>query len=70
MDDIVRFIREMAGIWEQTDANLADCLADAADEIERLRAAGDALAACFTDRLEPFTDDELAIIKAWEARRG
>jgi hypothetical protein len=76
-DDIVTSLRESAGwikdVEHESWFGTADLQTDAADEIERLRAAGDALAEClrwwadFADQGYP--DDDA--LRTWEeARRG
>jgi 3-hydroxyisobutyrate dehydrogenase-like beta-hydroxyacid dehydrogenase len=71
-DEIER-MRESSNRWQATAAGLSEDIGNAEDEIERLRAAGDALAEClrywadFADQGYP--DDDA--LRTWqEARRG
>jgi len=70
-DDIVTRLRHMAWIAPEGEP-WADAMREAADEIKRLRATGDAL----LDRLNDWHngapyDRDAEAIKAWEeARRG
>lgn len=62
MADIVTALRE------QSQAPALRWLTEAADEIERLRAASDALAKSLAEFHDPF--DELRLLAWQEARRG
>ena len=64
MDDIVERLRAAAHSGDLALGQSFDCMA-VAEEIERLRAAGDALIAAIRNH-----DLREQHIKAWEARRG
>ena len=70
-DDIVTELRDWAAITDEAQGKAilvmlsGQVFADAADEIERLRAVGDALIAAIRNH-----DLREQHIKAWEARRG
>lgn len=71
--DIYKELREMCHMHHTKDDSdrLACFYCDAADEIERLRVAGDRIAAAYEAETEPQDDRQWAISKAWEeARRG
>lgn len=67
-DDIVIDLRKAIASTDYSDG-LCDIFGDAADEVERLRAAGDALAVAYRTLggLDVAHDAPLC---AWEARRG